>query len=177
MASGTAMLASARMGHDMPLSAARRPVAMNSSFPVCPLGFRRLRRERIHQRRIQSIVGLQPLAAQRVAHVSHQRRRRAALDDRRHECRLRAVLAGKSIRTRRVAPARASVSICPFALRVRAQEPATIPRLSARLSWFVGNWGEYMTDTGGENTRRFRDSGIIEPGERGWPEERRRRRG
>ena len=70
--SGTAVRASATMGRDAQLPAAHRPVAMKSSLPVCPLGFRRLRRQRIHQRRIQAIVGLEPFGAQRVAHVRHQ---------------------------------------------------------------------------------------------------------
>ncbi|WP_416378702.1 hypothetical protein [Burkholderia sp. B21-007] len=68
--------------------------------------------------------------------VCHERRKpnlavHCVLD---HAGSSRAALAGKSIRIRRVAPARASASICPFARRARAQEPAMILRLLGRLS-------------------------------------------
>ena len=44
-----------------------------------------MRGDRVHQRRVEAVVGLQPLAAQRAAHFVHLRGRRAALDDRRDE--------------------------------------------------------------------------------------------
>src|SRR5215469_5061979 len=53
-----------------------------SGLPVSAFGLGGLGGKDIHERGAQAVVRLEALVAQRLAHVGHGRRRRAALDDR-----------------------------------------------------------------------------------------------